>query len=119
MSIGVLASVEEFAAPGPLFLDRVSMVGDAAYVNGTGIAGLETALRALRGDSRTIVSVKQAKDPVDTATGLTSYVGYRLGYNVESGKLTVSFEDQTSGVVAEVSSGSLAAKKFFLEIVSK
>jgi hypothetical protein len=117
-AIGTLVSLSESASVGPVFHDRVSMVGDAAYP-ALGSPGFQAALRTLRGDSRTVLSAKSYREAVDAATGLTPTVGYKVSYNADADKLVVNFEDQTSGVQAEPAPGSLATLKFFLEVTSK
>jgi len=57
MALGALTSISQNILPlGPTFIDRVSLVGDGAYPT-NGSTGLQAALRALRKDQRTIVSV--------------------------------------------------------------
>jgi hypothetical protein len=55
-ALGVVANVSASASQGPLFVDRVTLVGDALYPT-AGTVGFAAALKALRGDSREIVSV--------------------------------------------------------------
>ncbi len=56
MALGVVASVSASAAQGPIFTDRLTVVGEASYTTG-GATGLAAALKALRKDSRDIISV--------------------------------------------------------------
>jgi hypothetical protein len=58
MSLGTLTIVESVIAPGPVFIDRVTLVGDGAYGAG-GSTGLLAKLRAARkADNLDIISVK-------------------------------------------------------------
>ncbi len=68
MALGTMTSVAASAAVGPEFTDRVTQVGDGAYLAG-GTTGLQGKLRALRGDQRTITEV------VDQSVG-ANYVIY-------------------------------------------
>jgi len=123
-AIGTLASLNANQADGPLFLDKITMVGDAAYPTG-GTLSFEAALRALRGDNRTVLRV----------AGFAGTIGYSVRYTppvynndgtattpptvATHDKLQVFFEDQTSGVVAEVGNGTnLSALTFTLEVTS-
>jgi hypothetical protein len=58
MAIGTmtLASKDAAAASAPVFVDRITLVGDSAYPTG-GSTGVQAALRALTGDQRTILAV--------------------------------------------------------------
>lgn len=56
MALGTVTSVSATAAQGPVFTDRLTVVGDSSYPTG-GTAGLAAALKALRKDQRDIVSV--------------------------------------------------------------
>lgn len=109
MALGTLTSVAAENVPGPLFIDRVSMPGDTSYPT-SGTLGFLAALRALRKDQRTIISVRAYK----------ADVGYSVGYDPAADLLIVRLEDQTSGVVAEVANATnLSSHTFLLEIVSK
>lgn len=110
MALGAVTSLDAAAAAGPLFIDRVSVVGDGAYPT-NGSTGLQAALRALRKDGRTIVGVRQYK---------SSTVGYSVRYDVDNEKLVAQLEDQTSGVVAELANATNnSAVTYYLEIFSK
>jgi hypothetical protein len=56
MALGALVVVESVASDGPLFVDRVTLVGDGAYPT-NGSAGLAAKLKAAKKDGREIVSV--------------------------------------------------------------
>ena len=118
-AIGTLANLDAQAAVGPVFYDKITMVGDAAYPTG-GTLGLMAKLRTLRGDSREIRNL----------SGYGSAAGYSLRYTppvydtdgvtvLTADKLQVFLEDQTSGVVAEVANTTnLSGITFTLQVVS-
>lgn len=56
MALGTITVVEQMAAQGPLFMDRVTIVGDDAYASG-GSAGVEAAFQAAVGSEREIVGI--------------------------------------------------------------
>lgn len=56
MSLGTITVLERAAAQGPLFHDRVSIVGDDAYPSG-GTPGFEASLQAAIGSGRQIVGL--------------------------------------------------------------
>jgi hypothetical protein len=56
MALGTLTLVKQAAGQGPIFYDRVSCTGDAAYPTG-GTAAFETTYRAKVGSSRTIIDI--------------------------------------------------------------
>ena len=66
MALGTLTIIETAKSPeGPVFIDRVTLVGDASYVAG-GTTGLLAALRAARGaPGLNIVSVRGEGDNGD------------------------------------------------------
>ena len=57
MALGTITALEEGAAQGPLFVDRVSIVGDDSYPTG-GTTGFQALLRAALGKDRTIVDLR-------------------------------------------------------------
>jgi len=87
-----LTSISASAAPGPVFYDRVSFPGPTSNPTG-GTTGLAAALKALRKDSRSIISAQPYGPP--------PAVGYSVAYDPATDKLSIFFENQTSGVVAE------------------
>jgi len=56
MALGAITVVERVASQGPVFYDRVTIVGDGAYASG-GSAGFEALFRAAVGSDRTIVGL--------------------------------------------------------------
>lgn len=56
MALGAITVVENAAAQGPVFWDRVTVVGDDAYPAG-GSAGFEAAYRAAAKADREIVAI--------------------------------------------------------------
>ncbi len=113
-AIGTLVSQSASAADGPVFFDKITMVGDAAYPTG-GTLGFQAKLRALRGDRRTVLSVE----------GYADTIGYSVRYIPTASTdtddlLLVYLEDQTSGVVAQVGNGTdIHALTFTLRVTSK
>lgn len=57
MALGTLTRTDHVEAGGPVFHDRVSIVGDTSYPTG-GSTGLLAKLRAVTKDHRAIVSAK-------------------------------------------------------------
>lgn len=55
--LGTPTSVAKFGGTPPVFADAFTMAGDSAYAAG-GTTGLQAKLRALRGDSRTVISAR-------------------------------------------------------------
>lgn len=109
MALGALTSISQNILPsGPAFIDRCSLVGDSAYPTG-GTAGLQAALRALRKDQRTIVSVHMYSSTTlarivrfDPATGLLKAITYAAAPPVEVTNAT-----------------DISADTYLLEIVSQ
>lgn len=66
MALGTITILERGAAQGPIFLDRVSIVGDASYPTG-GSAGVEAALQAVIGSGRTVLGIQQEYDGTPNA----------------------------------------------------
>ena len=111
MALGTLTNIAQNILPGgPTFVDRVTLVGDASYVNGTGTTGLQAALQALRKDKRAIISVKQYK-----VTGTSSF-NHSVRYDPATDVLTGVVD---AGTPTEESTGSLAAFTYYLEILSQ
>ncbi len=111
MPIGTLTSIAQNVLPcGPTFIDRVSLVGDASYVNGTGTVGLQAALQALRKDKRSIISVEQY------GISGTSSINHSMKYDPATDKITAMVD---AGTPAEESTGSLAAFTYLLKITSQ
>lgn len=77
MALGLITNVEAVAGIGPLFINRVTVVGDGAYPTG-GSAAFQAALQAKIGKGRTIVSMS----PQDCA-------GYVVCYDHANDKLKV------------------------------
>lgn len=106
MALGAMTSNVETAARGPIFIDDVSQVGDAAYPTG-GSLGMAAKLKALRKDGRVILDVK-------------SYVsgGYHVQYNASADTLKVF--TGTTGVDAEVANATdLSGTTFKFVITSQ
>jgi hypothetical protein len=59
-----MAIVEQAAGDGPIFYDRISVVGDGAYTTGGSPAagGFEALFQAAVGAARTIIAVHQDHD---------------------------------------------------------
>lgn len=95
----------EQVAQGPVFLDRVTLVGNGAYSAG-GNTGVKAALQALTKDGRVPFSVT-AEDGK----------GFTVSYDVPTEKLLV-YEQDAGGPQAEVT-GSQAAFTYKLAIWSK
>jgi len=56
MALGTITVVEAAAAQGPLFMDRITVVGDDGYAAG-GTAGFEASVQAALGAQREIVGL--------------------------------------------------------------
>lgn len=110
MALGVLTSVSQNILGGSTFVDRVTLVGDASYVITVGTVGLQAALRALRKDQRTIVSVRMYK-----ITGTTPF-GHSVRYDPATDVLTGVID---AGTPVEEATGSLAGFTYYLEILSQ
>lgn len=109
MALGTLTSVSQNILPGgPTFIDRCSLVGDSAYPTG-GTAGLQAALRALRKDQRTIVSVHMYKSTSAT---------FSVRFDPATGLLT-TFTSAAAPVVEVSNATDTSAQTFLLEIVSQ
>lgn len=72
-----------------LYADKISMVGDGAYPTG-GSTGVQTALRALTKDQRTILAV----------VGIGANGGYLPVWDAANGKLQLFTVGGNAGVVA-------------------
>lgn len=88
-----------------IFVDRITVVGDAAYPSG-GTVGLKAALEALTSDTRTIIAVIDA--------GVNG--GYLSRYNVASDKL-IALLGNGAGVLVEAT-GNISATTFTLVVLS-
>ena len=106
MALGDLTLVEGAAAVGPVFHDRFTLVGDDSYPNPAGSAGLLAKVRAAKGSTVDIVSVKDEDMNGD----------YRLEYKHSDDTLHV----RVISTGAEVANGvDLHATVFGLVVVSK
>lgn len=104
MSLTTLTVVDKSnAAQGPLFFDRVTLVGDAAYV-ATGTTGLQAIYAAAVKSNRTIVAVV----PGDCGDAVPSY-------DPVTDKLFVRV--MSTGVQA--ANGDLSASTYKLTIISR
>lgn len=111
MAIGTLTNVAAYVLPGgPTFIDLVTLVGDASYVNATGTVGLQASLRALRKDKRTIISVEQYN-----VAGTSSF-NHSMKYDPATDKIVAIID---AGTPVEESTGSLAAFTYSLKITSQ
>lgn len=112
MALGAMVSVGQSILPGgPQFIDRVTVVGDAAYPNtgGTiGSLGLQALLRALRKDNRAIISVTMYK-----CTSVSKYVRYDAAAD-----LLTAFTD-TGTPAMETNASDLSGVTYSLEIISQ
>lgn len=59
MTLGALTVIDKSATQGPVFLDRVTLVGDNAYPT-NGSVGFQAAFQAAIGSHRTVVGVVPA-----------------------------------------------------------
>jgi hypothetical protein len=115
MSLGVLALPVPspnagFSASEPLFVEEITMVGDAAYATG-GTLGLQAAYQALgtMQSGRTIAAVL----PVDT-------YGYSIAWDSTLSKVKVYWPNGTGVPGVEVPAATnLSAVTFKLLIVSR
>lgn len=106
MAFGTMTLVSsEQVAQGPVFLDRVTLVGNGSYSSG-GNTGVKAALQALTKDGRVpyLVVAEDGK-------------GFTVSYDVPTEKLLV-YEQDGTGAQAEVS-GSQSAFTYKLGIFSK
>ncbi len=113
MAIGTmtLASKDAAAASAPIFLDRITLVGDTSYPTG-GMTGVQAALRALTGDQRTIVDVR--------SVALNG--GYSFVWDADAGKLILlnSGAGDAKSVPTEIDNAtSLDEITFELLVISK
>lgn len=110
MALGTTTRVESVAGVGPVFYDRVTVVGDGAYPTG-GSAGLLAAFRVACGAGRNIFSVI----PQDCG-------GYSVAYDHVNDKLIVRHGDNdgvADGPSVEVPNATnLAAVTLNLCIIS-
>jgi len=105
MALGAMTMVSsKQVAQGPLFVDRVTLVGDSSYSSG-GNTGLLAKLQALTLDGRA---------PFLVSSELNDQI---VAYDVTAEKLAV-YEQDGSGAFAEVS-GSQSAKTYRLCIWSR
>ena len=68
MALGTVTVVEQSQGDGPLFIDRITVVGDTAYGAG-GTAGLQALYQAAVGATRTIVAVVPDAENTDDGSG--------------------------------------------------
>lgn len=94
---------------GAIFIDRITVVGDAAYPSG-GTTGLKAALNALTGDGRAPFAVIDA--------GVNG--GYMSHYNIADDKLIVLLGDADGvGVFIEADGvGNLSGQTFTYVVLS-
>lgn len=106
MAFGTMTLIEsKQVAQGPVFIDRVTLVGDGAYSSG-GTAGLKAKLQLLTKDGR-----------VPFALNTEDGKGQLLQYDLANEKL-LAYEQDGGGALAEVS-GSQAAFVYKLCIWSR
>lgn len=117
-AIGTLISTVKAASDGPLFIDKLTMVGDATYPTG-GTLNFLAAFRKLRKDSATILDLRGFADTAGYSVRYTPPVFNLDGTVATADKLQIFLEDQTSGVVAEVGNNTdLSARTFTLTVES-
>jgi len=113
MAIGTmtLVSKDAAAASAPIYLDRITLVGDGAYPTG-GSVGVAAALQALTKDQRTILAV----------FNIALNGGYPVIWDADAGKLIVmnSGGGAAKDVPTEIDNASnLSGVTFELLVLSK
>lgn len=117
-AIGTLTSTATAAAQGPLFIDKLTMVGDAGYPTG-GTLNFLAAFRKLRKDNATILDVKGYADAVGYSVRYTPPVFNVDGTVATADKLQVFLESQSTGITAEIANATdLSARTFTLTVES-
>lgn len=104
MALGDITIVEAAASQGPIFYDRVTIVGDGTYPTG-GTAGFEASFQAAVGSARQIIAVMPEED-----SGAN-----KVSYDHANDKLLVRAKANN----AEASAGNLSAQTFRALIVSQ
>lgn len=107
MALGAMTAVESYqVGQGPVFMDRVTLVGDGAYPAG-GSTGLKAKLRALTKDNRApfAVIVEDGK-------------GFVVQYDVLNDK-TLIYEQDAGGALAETATANQSGVTYKLCVLSK
>lgn len=109
MALGTLTKANATKGSiGPYFSDRVTIAGDGAYPTG-GSTGLQTKLRALFKDQRTIIGVAVVSAP-----------GYTAQYNAADDKLLVYRSAGSAAAFQEVPNATdLSGVTFDLLVTSE
>lgn len=99
MALGTMTLVSQHKGDGPIFYDRVTLVGDGSYPTG-GSTGVEAKLRALTKDQRTIIKIDEE-----------DYGGDRAVYDRVNEKLKV-YDKDTGAEKANASNQAGVTYKF-------
>ena len=120
-ALGAVTDLDEIGQAGSkIYVDRISILGDADYKTG-GTTGLLAALRSLRGDGRTIIGAICTAQRAAGTPNTAVTTKYQVTYDVlfDKFQLWVSATGSLDAEVAAGAGGTLVARVFEFLVFSK